>query len=1280
MNFKLSTIIQLFIVGISLFYSSASAQIGATGAEFNLSTMVPTSPEAALLGRFGDIPVGKYTGTADISIPIWTMNEDNLGLPITLQYSSSGIKVNDEATWVGLGWSLDPGGSIIQVVNGRSDQSDDVATTHPQGYANILASSPSWFNGRPEFQDAVWPDAGVNGSDDHETLWNLAAGLGQPDIYMFSFAGHSGQFYINPIDKSVVIIDCKENILFEQLNSNNWTAKTIDGNIFTFSAVETSTDYTQFYDYNFTRSTWKLTQIRFSNNKTINFNYSDCGSISHQYYENYRDATQANPNLIYTTRDWYESYNRSKYLSEIITSDTRIVFNLGFDREDIESLIAEGGIVYKTPKLDSIEIYSLLTLKKIKSFQFTYSYFPFTTIGGSYMPNPSDIFGKRLKLDAIQEIGYDLQMQENNSTKPPHLFFYNQTLLPLKTSYAQDYWGYYNGVDNTMLIPDLLFYHNSGAYPEFSIYPQRLFDGSIILNGGSGLADRTVDTMLIRAGVLEKIKYPTGGYTTFHYESNEFSNHCYPLKSQEDNSTFHIYLQDKNEPGDTRVHEFALERTITLHFVNRITKGTPLQTITFQQMLPAKISLYKLEHNGGSNPEVSLLGNWQMTNNYETENQFNTEGYIKWEDDILLSYDENATYQWVVYLPDELGPQNTTTGEASVTSQFTYYNIPSAYLAKSYGGGIRIAAINNFDSDDKCTGIQSFKYEPEANPDQYSSGILMSPLNFIYQRSFFDVGYHCTSNNTFPVNWIINSPETKLINFMTAQSNIPFSNSSVGNTVGYSRVVVSQTDQESKTNGKHVYFYHNLPNEVYSCVPNKSDLLDGTLEREEIFDNMDFLTNDVNYSYKNILPTTNFTGIKCFNATDVDPNAPMNCLLANAQNLSYFMANWPAQCGSYAKRYFLAFYHIGSEWNVLDSKITNLHTSVGTVTDTISYDYNSIGQIIQSKAKNSKAQEILKHYRFPIDVATPTNNTIVFMKNNRLYDRLLEETNSIGGQLKETTTINYDIIPNTSVLAQTSIQKKIENYSQYYEAEFNIWDPNRNLLQYSKDELKTSMMWGYDSTYLIAETKNATTNECGYLGFENNETMDWTVIPNSFEISNDQAFSKTGEFVAKISGNHFGPGKEFQIGGTANNHSGYKAYAWVKVNGSAYIRLEVVNHTSINCHTIKCNADPDHDPNQWYLIEAEIPLAKYKNFINSDFKLKAYVGCTDGVAFFDDFRFHSMDAQMTTYTYKPLIGMTSSSDINNKPTYYNFDNLGRLWLVRDFLGNILKKYDYHYKE
>jgi len=49
------------------------------------------------------------------------------------------------------------------------------------------------------------------------------------------------------------------------------------------------------------------------------------------------------------------------------------------------------------------------------------------------------------------------------------------------------------------------------------------------------------------------------------------------------------------------------------------------------------------------------------------------------------------------------------------------------------------------------------------------------------------------------------------------------------------------------------------------------------------------------------------------------------------------------------------------------------------------------------------------------------------------------------------------------------------------------------------------------------------------------------------------------------------------------------------------------------------------------------------------------------------------------YTYKPLVGMASQTDPNGKTTYYEYDDFGRLKMVKDNDGKIINKYDYHYK-
>lgn len=55
-------------------------------------------------------------------------------------------------------------------------------------------------------------------------------------------------------------------------------------------------------------------------------------------------------------------------------------------------------------------------------------------------------------------------------------------------------------------------------------------------------------------------------------------------------------------------------------------------------------------------------------------------------------------------------------------------------------------------------------------------------------------------------------------------------------------------------------------------------------------------------------------------------------------------------------------------------------------------------------------------------------------------------------------------------------------------------------------------------------------------------------------------------------------------------------------------------------------------------------------------------------------------AFVTSYTYKPLVGMTSETDAKGVTTYYIYDDFGRLEKIIDDDGNIRKAFKYHYAE
>jgi hypothetical protein len=88
---------------------------------YTKGTMVH-APNAAALAKYGEVPVSYVTGVPNISVPIHTLTEGPLSLSISLNYHAGGIRLSENASWVGQGWSLFAGGTITRTVQGIADE------------------------------------------------------------------------------------------------------------------------------------------------------------------------------------------------------------------------------------------------------------------------------------------------------------------------------------------------------------------------------------------------------------------------------------------------------------------------------------------------------------------------------------------------------------------------------------------------------------------------------------------------------------------------------------------------------------------------------------------------------------------------------------------------------------------------------------------------------------------------------------------------------------------------------------------------------------------------------------------------------------------------------------------------------------------------------------------------------------------------------------------------------------------------------------------------------
>ena len=105
----------LFLLG--LYTTSVKGQSHRT----DLNKIVPQTPNVMVLGKYGDNPVNMANGVPNIDIPLYFIKTAELELPISVSYHAGGIKVDEESSFIGLGWALNAGGVITRVVKDRDD-------------------------------------------------------------------------------------------------------------------------------------------------------------------------------------------------------------------------------------------------------------------------------------------------------------------------------------------------------------------------------------------------------------------------------------------------------------------------------------------------------------------------------------------------------------------------------------------------------------------------------------------------------------------------------------------------------------------------------------------------------------------------------------------------------------------------------------------------------------------------------------------------------------------------------------------------------------------------------------------------------------------------------------------------------------------------------------------------------------------------------------------------------------------------------------------------------
>ena len=449
----------LFLIQNS-FYSQNKPE--SRDASHYLSQITPASPDALKLGSYGNVPVGLFTGTSNVNVPLLSYSVGNIKIPITLNYSSNGVKIDDTNGSVGLTWSLIAGGAVTRAVRGIADE---LETTGLEVFPNID-------------ELGVLDPTVVNYIRDGE----LGLIDTEPDLYTASFLGNSMKFVF---DKN------GQPIIFSQKNyrigGGGLEIITDDGTKYNFDAEENIQSRTfggEKSKVTFATNSWYLTKITDVNNNIIFIEYED---------NHYKHIISRSQTMLFTTPGAIQSY----YSPQGILTPFNIREDIGpiiNYEQDIKGKVIKkfysndtsfGSVEFDYDQVSDLSESKHLTtvrLKKqndvIKEFQFVYDV----------------TSSKRRFLREVKDV----------KSNTMHSFeYYNQNSLPSRLDFSRDIYGYYNAKTNpSKLIPNI----EEGLLEDIDYVG----------------ADQNVDTSVDSYGLLKKINYPTKGSSELFYEPNGF--------------------------------------------------------------------------------------------------------------------------------------------------------------------------------------------------------------------------------------------------------------------------------------------------------------------------------------------------------------------------------------------------------------------------------------------------------------------------------------------------------------------------------------------------------------------------------------------------------------------------------------------------------------------------------------------------------------------------------------------------------------------------------------
>lgn len=159
--------------------------------------IIPPSPNAASMGRYGDLPVNLSSGLPIPNFTLFAEADKDINWSVGLSYNYPGFMPASEAGPLGHGWTLLGGGTITRTIRGFEDEKNQ-GQGGQQGYyySRTQISNLLDANGKVICSGNACPDGFTANQLD-----------GQPDLFAFQMSGISGQFFIGEDGQFKVVSD-----------------------------------------------------------------------------------------------------------------------------------------------------------------------------------------------------------------------------------------------------------------------------------------------------------------------------------------------------------------------------------------------------------------------------------------------------------------------------------------------------------------------------------------------------------------------------------------------------------------------------------------------------------------------------------------------------------------------------------------------------------------------------------------------------------------------------------------------------------------------------------------------------------------------------------------------------------------------------------------------------------------------------------------------------------------------------------------------------------------